>query len=158
MLVLGLLLATAGCRTSETKNSMILSRHSDPLLSPAWPPLRFFFLSTSIHHPIPPTSTPHTDRPPVESLPHHPPSALRPANVAAPTHPCEIRPRRTLQIACSVAITPPTTHPAPTASYEVAHHQPTHSRKPYTVQSLCIRPTRTPLHSIRRLSSRSHFA
>ena len=32
VLVLGLLLlATAGCRASETKNSMILSRHSDPL-------------------------------------------------------------------------------------------------------------------------------
>jgi hypothetical protein len=65
---------------------------------------------------------PHTDRPPISH--HHYPATSKRRR----TH-LRIRPRRTLQIACSTATTthqPTISHPK--ASSEVAHYQPTHTR------------------------------
>lgn len=119
--------------------------------------------STTRFHPHP--HTPHTD-PPKSNLfcltillIHHQPCDQQTS--PHPPLPCDIRPPPHALCKLPAASLQHHHHPPippTTASSEVAHYQPTHSRKPYTVQSLCIRPTRTPLHSIRRLSSRSHFA
>lgn len=67
----------AAYRTSETKNSMILSRHSDPLLSPAW------LVSSQIlslhQHPPPDSTHIHTTHRPAARRISFTPSSISPA-------------------------------------------------------------------------------